>query len=136
MESKNPPSELVDRPGWISKIEEDLLGVPLTCSSLDGLQTLESNTSCLDILNGKETDSILSVEIKEVKETTVKRGKTAGEKMAFLKVGDNSGELESVVCFAKEWLDYCNLLHKYNTVLLYGQKTKQGSFMIKLAKQI
>lgn len=136
MTLRHPPSELIDRPGWINKIEEDLLGVPLTCSSLDGLSTLESDSSCLDIVNGKESESILSVEIKDVKETTVKKGKSAGEKMAFLKVGDNSGDLDNVVCFCREWLDYCNLLHKYNTVLLYGQRTKQGSFMIKLAKQI
>lgn len=136
MSLNKPMSELIDRPGWISKTEEELLGTSLSFNNLDGLDTVDADSTCLDIINGKSDESIICIEIKEVKEILTKKGKMAGSKMAFLKVADHSADLESVVCFADKWEVYSNLLYKYNTVLLYGQKTNQNSFAIKLAKQI
>ena len=41
--------------------------------------------------------------------------------MAFLKVGDNSGELENAVCFCKEWLDSCfGVINKYWPKKIHG----------------
>ena len=132
----NPPVSLMDPPGWINKTEEDLLGVALTCSKLEGLNTLAADTNCQEVSDGKSDECVLCVEIKEVKETTVKKGASVGQKMAFLKVEDSSGILENVVVFCKEWAEYKNTLYPYNTVTVVGQLSKKGSFVIKLAKQI
>jgi DNA polymerase-3 subunit alpha len=131
-----PPSNLIDLPGWINKTEEDILGVSLTCSKLDGLSTMMADTKCKELNDGKSSESILCIEIKEVKEVMVKRGASSGQKMGFLKIEDDSGVAENIVVFCKEWNEYKDLLYPHNTVTLYGEKSNKGSFAVKLVKQI
>lgn len=131
---KNPPASLEDSPIWVNKTEQDMLGIPLTHSQNTG-EAYDIDTTCREYNDGKKGTMILSTTISNVKENTIKKGPSKGEKMAFLDVEDDSGTM-SVVAFSKEWGQYNNILYRGNTVVLTGYRSKQDSFVINKARQI
>ena len=93
---------------------------------------------CVDI-QFKKGNTSLAVEIINVREHIIKSGTSKGAKMAFLKVKDSSGVLDSVCVFSDKYAEYAALLYKSNTVLLKGQislKKDVKSFIVNEATQI
>jgi DNA polymerase-3 subunit alpha len=131
----DPPSELTDSPIWITKTEQDLLGIPLTVAKI-GSEAYDIDTTCREYNDGKEGTMILSVGVINVRENTIKKGQNKGEKMAFLEVEDESGQIDNVVAFTKEWADYQNILYRGNTVVITGYRSKQNSFVLNKVRQI
>jgi len=132
---RNPPSQLEDSSIWISKTEQDLLGIPLTTVKIGG-DAYDIDTTCRDYVDGKEGTMILSVSVTSVRDNTIKKGQNKGEKMAFLEVEDDTGKIDNVVAFTKEWNDYQNVLYRGNTVVMTGYRSKQNSFVINKVRQI
>ncbi len=131
---KNPPSALDDSPVWINKTEQDLLGIPLTNVRTTD-DAYDVDTTCREFNEDKNGTMILSVEISNVRETTIKNGSSKGEKMAFIDIEDDTASI-SAVAFSKEWAEYNSILYRGNTVVICGTRSKKGSFVISKARQI
>lgn len=132
---KNPPSSLEDKPNWMISKESALLGVSVTHSQLDCVDTLSADTTCYEAVSGKRGSMILCVEIKSVSERTVKSGQNKGQKMAYLKVEDSTGSIDNIVAFAGVWSQHSNFLYENNTVVIIIKKYND-SLILESAKQI
>lgn len=133
---ENPPSSLEDTATWINKTEQELLGVAITSQKLDSCSTVEADTTCKEFLDGKNGEMFLCVEIKEVKEITIKRGKNTGKKMAFLVIEDHTGIIDNVVAFSEVWEENISLLYPENTVAISAYKSKENSLVINKVRQL
>ena len=135
----NPGYDLYDSPSWVSKVEEELLGISLTCNKVDEYDTSRANCTCKEFIDGFNSQKgiVLAVKIDSVREWTIKKGKAKGMKMGFVTVSDTSCSLDSVTAFSEEWEKYKKMLHEGNTVLMRGVKDKnRGSFLIKKVEQL
>ena len=135
----NPGYDLYDSPSWLSKVEEELLGISLTCNKVDDYDTSRSNCSCKEFIDGFNSQKgiVLAVKVDSVREWTIKKGKAKGMKMGFVTVSDTSCSLDNVTAFSEEWEKYKRVLHEGNTVLLRGMKdSNRGSFLIKKVEQL
>jgi len=131
---ENPGRSLKDNPMSISISEENLLGVPISYSKVDGCADASfANTTCKEVLDGKKNKSILAVEITQVKEHTTKNK----DKMAFLSVRDDSVEIENVVVFPDIYHQYQDIIYETATVLMFGQRARdRNSFIVNEINQI
>ncbi len=133
----NPPVALNDTPDWIAGTEQSLLGVPITCTRVDTRDAGAATANCKDILTLKNYGyAIVACQIDEVKETKTKNGKNPGQGMAFLCISDTSCSLENVVVFPEQWAELSGILVQGNIVLIGGEKSKEGSFVVKKVWQI
>ena len=135
----NPGYDLYDSPSWVSKVEEELLGISLTCNKVDEYDTSRANCTCKEFIDGFNSQKgiVLAVKVDSVREWTIKKGKAKGMKMGFVTVSDTSCSLDSVTAFSEEWEKYKKMLHEGNTVLMRGMKDKnRGSFLIKKVEQL
>ena len=135
----NPGYDLYDSPSWVSKVEEELLGISLTCNKVDEYDTSRANCTCKEFIDGFNSQKgiVLAVKIDSVREWTIKKGKAKGMKMGFVTVSDTSCSLDNVTAFSEEWEKYKKMLHEGNTVLMRGMKDKnRGSFLIKKVEQL
>lgn len=131
----NPPNPIEDTPNWISWNEENLLGIPLTCSKIDSCDISSANCTCKEFLAGRTGYMVFAVQIESVRVITTKNGKSAGSKMAFLSVADNTCAVE-MVAFPQAWKEYGQLLTEGNTVAIQGKRDKNGSLIIEKVFQI
>ena len=131
---KNPGRSLKDNPMSISISEENLLGVPISYSKVDGCADASfANTTCKEIQYCKKSKSILAVEITQVKEYTTKNQ----GKMAFLSVRDDSLEIENVVVFPDTYQQNEAIIYETATVLMFGQRSRdRDSFIVNEIHQI
>ena len=131
---EEPPHTLSDSPAWISWAEEKFLGAAISCSKVDGCSdSVKSNTTCKEFVDGKNGFMVFAVEINRAKQITTKKG----TKMCFLTISDSSCSIDSVVCFSKEWDEYSSLLQEGNTVLIQAEKDKRrGGLIVKKTWQI
>lgn len=135
---KQPGQDLDDAADFLAWAEEKYLGVPLSCSAVDGREeSIQANMTCRDYLMGEASDyMVLAVQINRVGQTTTKKGKNPGQRMARLVVSDSSCALDDVVCFPESYRKYAPVLYEGNTVLIQGERTSKGSLAIKKAKEI
>ncbi len=131
----NPFSSTKDTDSWIIETEANLLGVSLTQSRVGSRNSHVTADTCNDFLSGKPGKSTLLVEISAVKQYIIKKGRSVGKPMAFIGVEDETGQLDAVV-FAEPYEKYQNLLYEQNTVVLYGYRSKQDSFVVDKVLQI
>jgi DNA polymerase III alpha subunit len=129
---EQPQSSLKDNDIWKNKTEEDLLGIPLSCSKLDESAKLDADTTCKEYNDGKGGNSSLAVEIITSKEIITKKS----EKMAFLEIEDDTDCMTDIAVFPDKWEEYKNILYVGNTIVLTGYKSKTNSFIVQKATQI
>lgn len=116
-----PGRVLHDNPVIYTEKEENLLGVALSYSRLDGsLAKSHANATCKDLAQGRQGDVFIAVEINEFREFTTKNG----DLMGFLKVSDETYDLENTVIFPKQFEEFGELLYDGNTVLLKCANSK------------
>ena len=134
---EKPPHSLKDTPHFVASKEEEYLGVSITYCKIDACDATSSDTMCKEILEGKKGKMILAVEIKRATEWKIKKGNSAGKKMAFLTIEDRTCELDDVVIFPESWEKYASLLTENNTVIIKGeaQQNKDG-FVVSKVYQI
>jgi intein/homing endonuclease len=131
---EHPPNTLEDSPNWIASQEEVLLGIPITCTKVDGCDTTMVNCTCRDFINGNIPvgNVYLGVELNNVVEKKIRNGRSAGQNMAHLTISDGTCSLDNVACFAESWKEYKHLLSEGNTVILQGERDrKKGGFIVK-----
>ena len=122
---KNPYYPLEDDTEWITRTEENYLGVSLTYAKVDSCDTSRSNTTCKEIIQGKTGTVKLAVSLLDVRRYIAKKGKGKGQEMAFLAVEDGTGSIDNVTVFSKTWEKYKNVLYVGNNILITG-KSIQG----------
>jgi len=138
----NPPYSLKDSKIWIAGVEKQLLGVSLTCTEVDECNKDMANCTCQQFQAGYKVPGpyLIAVNITEVIPWKIKSGKSKGREMAFLRVADTTGGLDSVVIFTDKWSQYKNLLVTNNTVIISGSRNKNKNdadgFLIDTAWQI
>jgi DNA polymerase-3 subunit alpha len=128
-----PSFALEDDAYYIANHEQELLGIPLTCTKLDTCHNeVEPNTTCKEFLQGKSGNISIRVEIIGVGEYIIKQGKSKGQKMLFLRVEDDTASLESVVVFPSVLHENQSILINGGTVVLEGKRdSKQtDSFIV------
>ena len=123
---EEPPYKLEDSAAWLSEMEQSLLGIALTCSKVDDCDASSANCTCKDFLNGCGNPALIACQIDEVKEHIIKNGQKKGGKMAFLKVSDSYGNLDSVLLFTEAWDKFKDVLIQDNTVMLVGTRDKKN----------
>jgi len=134
---ENPPYNMEDSPAWISATESSLLGIPITCTGIDSCDTSSANCTCIEYIQGNAPKTIfIAATINKVNEIKTKTGQNKGQKMAFLEIGDITGNIDSVVVFPNTWEEVKKIAFQNNEVLLHGEKSKDGSFICKNMWQI
>lgn len=133
-----PAYSLEDNYEWVASIEKQYLGVPITCSIIDGRDLEAANTDCGSLnktsVFGKSI--IVGAEIDDINIVKTKRGKNPGQEMAFIKISDGTGSCD-LVAFPKEFETHKPLLYKDNTVMFsLEQSQKKDSFIIKKCWQL
>ena len=132
---KNPGRSLSDAPSVYAKVEEKLLGYPISNSELDGCSDASHATSsCLVVSEGMTEQCTLAVIITKIREHKTKNG----DIMCFLSAEDDSGELENIVVFPDTYSLIKEFLYERSTVLLSGQMKdrERGSFIVDNVFQI
>lgn len=137
---QKPTNDLNDYAAWIARVEERHMGVAMTCCASDMGSSDLVDAQCKEIYQGVSTGPChLGVTINTVKEFVIKKeGKNQGKKMVFLSVSDNTAILDSVIMFPDSYEKYKRLLYENNTVILFGQpsKEKNGGFIVDKVYQI
>jgi DNA polymerase III alpha subunit len=134
---EKPPTPLQDTPLWLSYIEEELLGVSITCSKVESCDLGDVNTTIKEFIDGKTGYLVLGVEVRDVREVKVKRGKQSGQKMCFLAISDASGQVDNVTVFADGYTAHKHLFTPGNTILIQGERDeKRDSLIVKKAFQL
>ena len=125
----NPGRPLVDNPSMYAKIEEKLLGCAVNHSELNACaDAAHANATCREISDGRTDKSTVACVVKTVREHKTKND----DKMAFLSVEDNTGELENIVIFPDVYSQNTDIIYEQSTVLLTGEikDKKRKSFII------
>jgi len=134
--NENPSYTLTDSVATIANLEQEYLGLPISCSRLDACVNAVGDTTCKEFAQGKTGKMTLAVEITRVKENIIRNGKTAGQTMAFLTVQDATGPINNVVLFAAQFKSYQNLLYPGNTVIIEGKTSDRGSLSVEKVRQL
>jgi DNA polymerase III alpha subunit len=127
---QNPPYTLIDSPEWIADNEYAILGVALTCSKIDGCDHLGANITCSEFKNTLLKTISIASEIIDVKITKTKKGKNPGSEMAFVTISDSIGSVDSVILFPEAFSEFKDLIEPGNTVVISGNKNKEGDSLI------
>jgi len=133
---ENPPTPLVDSPHWVAYIEEQLLGISVSCSKIDACDISQVNVTCKEYLAGRTGFLMFGVEVQSVREVKTKKGKNAGSKMAFLTISDGTCALEDVVCFPEAWKEFGHLLREGNTVIIQGERDNKKDSNTLIVKKV
>lgn len=120
----NPPFSLDDSIEWLADAEHRLLGISITCSRVDGCDTLSANTTCKELKTTLNKKILIACEIDDINIVKTKKGKNPGQTMCFIKVSDSTGYSDSVICFPEQYSEFESLLMTGNTVLIEGSKGK------------
>ena len=98
----NPPYELSDDPEWIIEQEKKFLGCPISLSKVESSDTSHSNSTCKEILEGKNGKDICIVaNVSRLQKHKCKKGESKGKEMCFLTIEDESCSIDNVVVFPK-----------------------------------
>jgi DNA polymerase III subunit alpha len=123
---QSPPFSLEDSIEWLANTEHRLLGISITCSRVDGCDTLNSNTSCKELKTIISDKIRVACEIDEINLVKTKKGKNPGQTMCFMRISDSTGYSDNIVCFPEQYKEFENLLIIGNTILIDGDKNKKG----------
>ena len=132
---EKPPYELKDSLDSIIWGESQYLGIPMSAHATDKYEdSMVANTTCKELLKSPREYSVLSVQIKDIREVKTKRGKNPGQRMAFMVVEDSTSQIDGVVVFPDQYKEYENFLEVDNVILLRLEKSKKGSHILKKAQ--
>lgn len=117
---KNPPFNINDSIEWLAGVEEELMGISLSCTKVDACDASNANCDCREFMNGYNRPGpiLLAININRVKEIVTKKG----DKMCFINGGDISGSLDSIVVFPQVYTKFKSAIFESNTVMLSGKR--------------
>jgi DNA polymerase-3 subunit alpha len=127
---ENPPHALQDDNVWVSWMEAQTLGIPVTASVVGH----DTGTTVMDLIKGEcRTFCQIAAEITRVKVINTRKG----DKMAFLTISDHSGTTENIACFPQQFSEFSSLLSEKNVLIFDGKyEREKNSFIIQRVKQI
>jgi DNA polymerase-3 subunit alpha len=126
-----PPYSLIDKIEWLSDVENELLGVAISCSKLDTYDISMTNTTCKTFKNcGLSQNIIIAGEVVNTNIIKTKTGKNPGQEMAFVSIEDQTGMLDSVIMFPEKWLTYKTHFFPGNILVFSGSKTKSKDGLV------
>ena len=111
----------------------------LTCARVDEYDTSRANCTCKEYIDGFNSQKgiRIAVQIDAVREWKIKKGKSKGQKMAFVTASDGTCSLDSITIFSEEWAKHNKDIAEGNILLLIGDRdNKRGSFLIKSISKI
>ena len=111
---EDPPVSLHDDPEWIVRTEENYYGVSLTFSKVESSDTSRADTTCKDLINGKEGKVMIAATVSETRKYVPKKGNNAGNEMGFLEIEDATGSVDNITLFNEAWIKYKNVLYNGN----------------------
>jgi DNA polymerase III subunit alpha len=128
---ENPPFDLQDDPMWIATEEIKLLGCPVSISKIESSDTSDANTTCKDVLNGKQGEGIyIAANITKIHNHTIKKkGKNEGKIMTFLTLEDSSGAIEAIA-FPEAREAYSHLIYEDCNSLFFGAVNDSETLII------
>lgn len=130
----NPSLNLADSTEIISRREEDVLGISLSCSRLDAKNTGFTNCTCKEFTSKQKTSNvIIPVQISRVTEWAPKDAKD--RKLCFLTAFDKTGKIEIMVA-TQEYEKYSFLLFVGNTIAVSGSENAKSSLRAKVITQL
>ena len=133
----NPGYSLEDSPSWISSVEQEVLGIALSANLLDGAQKIASNTTCKELLCGKDdSDMVLGVELTKVEEREIKTGKNKGKPYLKIDFCDKTGIINGVMVWPEIHSKYGYLLKERNTVCISVHRNNKNDITIDSVYQI
>lgn len=135
---QTPPYSLDDSPSWIVDQEKKFLGCPVSLSKIETSDTSSANTTCKEIIDGKTGKDLCVVgNVNRLATCKVKKGKTAGQLMAFLTIEDETCSIDNVIIFPEARQKYEHVLYEGNNLLFCGEVSKKdGSFIIQKIHEI
>lgn len=134
---ETPPKSLKDTPSWTVIKEQELLGLPLTHSYIDGCDLSEVNCTCKDIMKGYNDYAVFIARILQVKTTTTKKGKNPGKEMAILTIDDGTCTMSDVLVFPSQFEQLKSLINEGTNALFVGNKDKKTkSFIVQNIQSI
>lgn len=126
----NPKFSLDDKPSWVLTQEKNLLGVAVTISKIDTVDTyITPNTTCKEFLQGKDGNCTLVGEVISTREYIIPQGTNKGNAMGFVTFEDNSGQIDCVA-FTNTWEEWRDELQQGSLVAITGKRSSKGSFQI------
>ncbi len=127
----DPPYDLNDDPSWIIDQETRYLGCPVTMAKIDTADKSSANTTCKDIINGKNGKDICVVaNIQRMADYTIKKGESKGQVMSFLTIEDDTCVLDSVIIFPKVKQKYKYILYEGNNLMFCGSVGAKDNSLI------
>lgn len=121
---ENPSYNLKDDPLWVFETESELLGCSISYNKTDTV-SIDTDTQCSDILNGKTEKCAILVEVSSCKEYTVKRGKNKGQPMGAFTASDETGIISCLI-FGENYLNSKNKLYDESLVIIKGKRSKDA----------
>lgn len=120
---KNPPFNINDSVEWLAGVEEELMGVSLSCTKVDACDASSANCECRDFINGYNRPGpiLIALKIDRVKEITTKKK----EQMCFLEGSDITGSLESIVVFPQVFKQYKQIILEKNVLMISGKRDEK-----------
>lgn len=115
--------------------EEELLGISMTCSAIDDkdVEVTVTCKECWKIKNTKGKNINLHAVLNKIKPLVVKKGKSAGRRMAMIDLSDKSGSI-NVAVFPEQFDEYENDLIEQQCFSLQLEGTNNGWMVKKMYK--
>jgi len=111
--------------------EKYFLGIALSCSPTDDVDTSLATHTCLEIAKSPNMEAIAVCAIIDgVRHTKTKRGKTPGQPMCFLTISDSTYSIDHAVVFPDAFGRLKGFCKDDLICLIYGEK-KNGSLIVK-----
>jgi DNA polymerase III alpha subunit len=126
---ENPPYSLKDTAKNLINWETSFLGSSITTSEFDLIEKTGYETVCKNFEESHKSQHLVIGKIRRVNVVIDKNDK----EMAFLSIADDTGEIDSVVVFAKEWEEYNLILNNAEIVKLKGYKQSEKNSLIFLS---
>ena len=134
----SPPYDLSDEASWIIEQETRFLGCPVTLTRVEISDTSAANTTCKEILNGKNGKNLcVAGNIQRMADYTITKGDSKGQLMSFLTIEDDTCVLDSVIVFPSVKRKYKYILYEGNNLIFCGSVNKNDtSFIVEKIHEI
>jgi DNA polymerase-3 subunit alpha len=121
---RKPPFSLNDSIEWLAGVEQELMGISLSCTKVDSCDISAANCNCREFINGynRPGPAIIAIKIDRIKEIITKKN----DKMAFLCGSDISGSIDSIVVFPNAFNQFKSVILENNTVIICGKRDEKN----------
>lgn len=120
---KAPPYKLSDSIEWLAGVEQELMGISLSCTKVDACDISNANCNCREFNNGYNRPGpiIIAIGIDRIKEIITKKG----DKMCFISGNDITGSIDNIVVFPQVFTASKGLLIEKNTIMISGKRDEK-----------